>query len=231
MRSRQGRSDRRYRRYDVVDVGGSLRFTLEVRIVDISAGGIQIETAAYLGVGRRYGFKLRVDDQEMVLDGRVAWCSLSGTRRLDEEESCPVFRAGIAFEGMLSEQGKALMQLVDEALILELEQRVFGRFRAPASGMVRTEGQSEFAVERLSLAGMLIASDVLLGIGTTFDAEVRLDDTVLQAHCCVAYAQPPADDGGRSRLGVEFLGLSDTQREALSRFIETEFTQEDPRLT
>jgi len=69
--------------------------TLGVRILNLSAAGLAIETDRALRVGGRYRFTLASSGSEARIDGRVLWCRLSGTRRLDNGDVRPVYRAGI----------------------------------------------------------------------------------------------------------------------------------------
>lgn len=69
--------------------------TLGVRILNLSAAGLAIETDCALRVGGRYRFTLATAGDEARIDGKVLWCRLSGTRRLANGDVHPVYRAGI----------------------------------------------------------------------------------------------------------------------------------------
>lgn len=68
---------------------------LAARVLDLSAAGAHIETAAALRVGAPYTFTLELAGVSRRLTGRVRWCRLVATREAEAGEQRPVYRAGI----------------------------------------------------------------------------------------------------------------------------------------
>lgn len=227
MRRRQGRRDRRHRRYDVEGVAGSLLFSVEVTILDISVGGMQVETASHLTVGRRYSFKLCREGRTLQLRGKVAWSVLTGTARLDGGDVAPVYKAGIAFDRSLSEEGQRLVDFIQEAITVQPEHRVFGRLQVTEERPATAELASGFQVKRLSLSGMLVESELAFRLEEVLTMEVRLGEVQLTVDGRVAYLAEAAQPDGTRQLGIEFLDLTEDQRASISRFIEQEFSGED----
>lgn len=69
--------------------------TLKGSIINLSPGGMAIETHQSLRIGAQYHFLLDREGRPMRFEGRVLWCRLKGTVTGDEGDVTPVYRAGI----------------------------------------------------------------------------------------------------------------------------------------
>jgi len=202
-------------------------FSVEVTILDISAGGMQVETASHLTVGRRYAFRLQREGRTLQIRGKVAWSVLTGTARLAEVEVAPVYKAGIAFERTLTDEGRELVSFIQDSITVRPELRLFGRLQVTDERPATAELGSDLAVKRMSLSGMLVESELLPRLDEVLVMEVRLGEEKIAVSGRVAYVSEGAGDGGGNQLGVEFLDLTETQRAAIARYIEQEFSEED----
>jgi hypothetical protein len=228
VRHRQGREDRRSRRFDVEGVTGKVHFSVEVSVLNVSAGGMQVATGSHLTVGRQYSFRLRRNGHAVQIQGRVAWCSLRGTSRRGDGEVAPAYLAGVAFERTLTEEGQALFELIREAISVEPEQRAFGRFRVAAGGPATAASEFDFAVRRVSLSGMLIECDLVPQLEQVFPFQFQLGEATFGVSGRVAFVRELTDSGHRAEVGVEFLGLDEEQRQILARFVEEELSETAP---
>jgi hypothetical protein len=61
-------------------------------IKEISRGGIQVETGFPLQLDSLHEFRLTLDDQSIVLKGRVVHCSIS-----DVDQELVIYRSGVEF--------------------------------------------------------------------------------------------------------------------------------------
>jgi len=224
--TRQASERRRAPRFDVDDVTGSLTLALDVRVRNVSISGMAVETSAQLTVGHRYRFRLRYGETDLPLSGRVSWSFLASTRRNEEGEIEPVYRAGIEFEDMLTDKARQLMKLLEERAVLGVHERVFGRFPVTLPGGIELDRGAEFQVRRISLSGMLIESRIVPQKDEQFDAELKIGDRILPVRLRVAYVElldRQGEDGARARAGVEFIDPGPEIREAIERFLLEEF--------
>lgn len=86
---------RREGRYAVQDArlnGG----TVEARIVDLSHGGLAIETRHGLRVGGRYCFALAGGGPPTRIEVEVRWCRLAAIRRASGGDALPIYLAGLS---------------------------------------------------------------------------------------------------------------------------------------
>ena len=93
--------------------GHSVSLDLPVRVVQISLGGMAIETAVSFPVGAMHLFRLTLgDDSTTELVGRVMH-----SRNTAPEGATPVFTTGVQFvEGDGDESGGALGDLINRVL-------------------------------------------------------------------------------------------------------------------
>ncbi len=212
-------SRRRFRRYDVKGVDGAFVVRINVNVINLSAAGMAIETDNTLVVGRSYTFQINQNNRGMEVSGRVIWCVLGKTQRL-EGGFAPIFRAGVQFEDVLSETTLQLQRLIEDSAVLDPGAQIFGRFVADMSGVVDAESQAQFEVKRISLSGMLVDLDFRPRKDEVIPFEITLGDRPFRGHGRIAYVDPyPKKDLARYRVGVEFALLSDLARECLEEFI------------
>jgi Tfp pilus assembly protein PilZ len=222
VRHRQGREDRRHRRFDVEGVTGNLHFADEVAVQNVSAGGMQVVTGTHLTVGRRYSFRLRHVAHAVQLVGRVVWCALRGTTKRHDGEVVPAYAAGVAFERTLTEEGQELVDFIRDSVSFQPEHRVFGRVQVAASGTATVAAELDFVARRLSLSGMLIVCDLVPQLEQVFPFEVRLGAATLNTSGRVAFVRKLPGKEHMAEIGVEFRDLGDGQQRTLARFIEQE---------
>ena len=91
-----GEPDERLHRRDPA-IGFTLRNPVAGRVVDISAGGLGIESPRPLNVRNQYPFTLSIGKSKARVRGEVRWCKLVGTYLLESGEPAPTYRVGVAF--------------------------------------------------------------------------------------------------------------------------------------
>jgi hypothetical protein len=217
---------RRHTRYDVEGVDGTFLFNLEIDVKNLSVAGMAVQTTRSLSVGRRYVFTISKGDEEIRLAGRVAWCVLGGTRKTAEAESTPLYNAGIQFLDVLTSEAKGLMHLIEENAVLDLDKRIFGRFRLGAGTAVSVDAALEFEIRRISMSGMLaeVQGDAgkIATLEEVFPIEIAIGGGTFAASGRVAYVNRlpgRTGDDGRVELGVEFNDVTADSRKLLEEFI------------
>jgi len=125
-------------------------------VVNLSIAGMAVRIGSPLRVGNSYAFSLGGGGKRMDLEGIVRWCRLRRTRRQEDGDVEPVYEAGISFQGLLNKKGKALMSFIEENTIVDVEDRVFGRFSLRRPGQVAISSHGKFLIRKLSRSGMLV---------------------------------------------------------------------------
>lgn len=67
------------------------------RVVNLSRGGLAMESTTGLTIGSVHGFRITSAASTLRVEGEVRWCRLCRTVRRRAGEVLPIFRTGIAF--------------------------------------------------------------------------------------------------------------------------------------
>jgi hypothetical protein len=225
-------SERRvHRRYQVKGVRGTFLFSTDAIVLNMSLDGMSIETGNPLKVGREYSLKLEEQDGEIPMRGIVVWCSLVKTTRSKEGEVRPVYKAGVHFENLLSQEAGDLRDFIRHNAVISLENRLFGRFRIEPEKSADLSFEADFLVRQLSVSGMLVETDVTPPIDSHCQMEIRLAEVEFSTVARIAHVERTerrSDDGEDDEttpitfLGIEYLGMDDETKGILERFIESE---------
>ncbi|MCP3957305.1 MAG: hypothetical protein GY719_05580 [bacterium] len=215
----QQRERRRHHRYDVRDVRGTLVFPMRVKVLNMSLTGLAIESAKALEIGRRYDLKLQDDRETIQISVDVQWCHLVRTERSGIGEVPAVYQAGLDFRHVLSEQASELLSFLEHHVVVDVERRVFGRFKMALEEPIGLDEHHDFLVRELSYSGMLIETDLMPRVGDAFDLEVHPSGRKLSTRGKVVHAEP-LDHKPGCRAGIEFEGMAPETRSALEQVIE-----------
>lgn len=220
---------RRHRRYEVAGLGGRLVVPMEVRVVNLSLGGMSLETNDYLQFGRSYSVNLDHNGHRVTLVATVAWCKLRHTKKNPSGDVVPVFRAGLRFQVLSGERLHELWQIIRDHAVVEVDDSVFGRFAPEQPQVVELDSDYKFSVRKLSLSGMLIETDFVPELEARLPLEVLLPDSPIEALARVA-SVPNLGQRARgepTQIGVEFCGL-DSQRRSELRAYLAGYIDEEP---
>ncbi len=105
---------RRHKRYrlDTTEINGRMVFATEVKILDISIGGVSLKADRRLNIGNEYVLKVENRDRFTSLKGVVVWSSLTGARDGAGGEVVPLYTAGMKFTGISAEKIKEVLAFI-----------------------------------------------------------------------------------------------------------------------
>ncbi|MDX1632046.1 MAG: PilZ domain-containing protein [Thermoanaerobaculia bacterium] len=216
------RENRRHKRYEVQDVEGRLAYNVDAKVLNISLTGMAIETRTMLQIGGDYWLRIPQEDGSLRVKADVKWCHLVGTTKLEDGEVVPQYKAGIDFRSILEDKAREMLDFIEKNVIVELDQRLFGRFHLEEDETVDLDADAEFAVRKISLSGMLIETEFVPELDQVLDLELRTNgvEPVIEARARVAHVDREAAGADRIQVGVEFQDLSDEAREKIEHIIE-----------
>lgn len=67
------------------------------RVLNMSLGGLAIETATSLRIGGRYEFRVELHDHTLQIKAEIRWCRLISTIGKGNGDVVAIFRAGLSF--------------------------------------------------------------------------------------------------------------------------------------
>lgn len=232
-----GTSTRRHKRYEVDGVEGTLVVSHDARVLNMSLTGLAVETTSLLKLGSSYWVRLPQGEGELKFKATVSWCRLVGVRRSASGDSGPVYNAGLDFRESLDERARQILVFLQEHVVMEVGERLAGRFRPREEVPAELSGRHPFEVRRLSLTGLLIETPFAPDLGTQLEMELDAPTGPFAAVGVVRYLQPPGDGAtdpvpghalgspvrmeGGWMVGIEFAELDPAGRERLTRLIQS----------
>ena len=220
------RDKRRYERFRLNDreVNGKMVLATEVKVIDISISGIAVKANRRLNIGSDYTLKLE-GSKTISLKGTVIWCSLGETRKGSQGEVIPIYVAGMQFKDMSAERMTELQDFIENHKIEAVQ--VIGGTRLNIRFHIKDPENAiliypdNFEVKTISLGGMLIECVRKLEIESRIPMEMFIhDDTPLTFVGRVASVNARGINGQTQYgIGIEFLDLTEEDREVLASFI------------
>jgi PilZ domain-containing protein len=106
---------RRFERFSVniLDMNGKMMFARNVKIVNISMGGISFKADRRLNIGRNYSVKLENKDRVLTMEGSVVSSVLGESQKDSAGDIVPIYTAGMKFTKVSDESRlKEIINLV-----------------------------------------------------------------------------------------------------------------------
>ncbi len=203
------------------EINGRMIFAAEVEVRNISISGVAIRTDRRLSIGNSYVLRLQDRDKIIRVKGTVVWSSLTGSTKNPNGDLVPIYTAGMRFTDVLNERVTEIINFI-EGHKKEDDHRLSGlRFDISGKGKAMLNVPAAYKVKKLSLGGMLIEgtnalkTDSRLGMAITLPGHEIVKFTGRVASC------RSLNDGGpdRHETGIEFIGMSEANREILKEFI------------
>jgi Tfp pilus assembly protein PilZ len=213
---------RHYHRFVVEGVEGTLMFSTDVDILNISINGVAVRANRRLEIGREYTLKLEFHDKVIALNGTVVWSVLSELGRGHHDEKVPVYKAGMRFTNVISEKMARLLKFIDENKIAP-NHRLNIRFDVRSPDRASLNGPHNYKVKKVSDSGMLIEADLPFEVEERLPMEILLyDDKSIRllgrvASCLEISTEVPK----HYDIGIEFVEISGSDKTRFKEFIES----------
>ena len=217
------KESRRYKRFIVedMDVTGKMMFATDVKIIDLSIGGVSLKADRRLNIGSEYTLKMEDKDSTISLKGTVVWSSISENKQGPKGEVIPIYTAGLKFTNVLNE---GLLELINfiEGHKKGNEQRLIGlRFMINTPDKAILNFPETYKVKKISLSGMLIESIQALEPEKRLPMEISIseDKPVRFLGRVVSCDQISDRERECYEIGIEFIDMSENNKERLMEFI------------
>jgi hypothetical protein len=215
---------RRHRRYDVDGVQGSLLYSLDARILNMSLTGMAIETTSFLKTGGQYWLRVPSGDTQIRFKADVRWCHLVRNERTAAGEMRAVYQAGIDFREILDEHAREVLDFLQKHVVVELDRRLTGRFALASPQRAALSVRHDFDVRRLSLGGLLVETVWDPPVDAEVELEFHIDPGTVKAAAQVRSVAPVPPAGPHEpptfAVGLAFHPLAEEAQAALSRFVQ-----------
>lgn len=225
------RERRKYKRFKVDGKGieSKVVFAKNVKIIDMSVGGMSVETDKRLNPSSKHILKLKHKNKVISIKSIVARCLLGRSQRSPSGEVIPIYNAGLEFIDVPNEMRSEIAKFIEDHrkepdrkvdIYESSGRRLYIRFQIITPEEV-TDFFESCKVKELSLGGMLIESEHVQEIENRLQMEVFLPEgepiTLLGriASCLLIKDEDPK----LYDIGIEFLEMPDEDRERLKKFI------------
>lgn len=223
------REQRRHKRYrlDVADISGKMSLAEKVDIIDISIGGVALKADRRLNPGREYVLRLGDKWKTIEVIGVVLRSALSGFETRSDGAQVAVYTVGMKFREGTAEAVTEFLKSVElikkEVLPALMDRRCSVRFNITMPGEKILSYPANFKVQEISLSGFRIESDQKLEKESVIPMTLSLkdDDTDHfngRVASCLSIGNSTEEQ--RFEIGVEFLDLTEKDRNLLKSFID-----------
>ena len=218
-----GEEKRRFKRYEVEGIAGTLVLNFEARVLNLSLTGLSLATHSPLRAGTRYALRVPRNG-ELRFHAVVRWCRLVGTEKNTREEVVPVYHAGLDFRDGLDEHARQVLAFLEKHIVVEVDRRLTGRFNLAQQRTAAIAVRHDFEVRRLSLGGMMVETVWDPAPDSVVDLEVQTGRGVVHTRGKVRSVLPAIGDPNGPpvfQVGLEFLGLAAEDARSLTALVET----------
>jgi Tfp pilus assembly protein PilZ len=209
-----------------MDVKCRRLFATDVKILNISFGGVALSLNKRLKMGDEYTLKLESEDNTISLKGVVVWEKMTGLAKEVQGKTFPVYEAGMRFNEVLTGKGTDLLNFIRENISDKaIKTRVEGlrvKIIRPERTVIVDDRESYF-VKMISFGGMLIETKEELAIESRFPMEMSLpeDGRPIKFMGRTAYCvEMPGKTPKRYDTGIEFIEMNEKERARLKEFID-----------
>ncbi|MBE0425861.1 MAG: PilZ domain-containing protein [Nitrospirae bacterium] len=228
---------RHYQRFsvDIMDIHGKILFASDVKILNISIGGILLKADKRLNIGRSYILKLENRGKNLTIQGTVVRCTLSESQRV-QGNIIPIYTAGMQFTNLSNEKMNEIADFIKDNFIDYQNREVFKpdmfkmsgirlhvRFHIDDPEKATVHYFDVYKVTKISLNGMLIESEEAVKVEDKLPMEMTLSENeILRFFGRISRCQPIKDtDPSRYEIGIEFIEISEQEKTRLKTFINS----------
>jgi hypothetical protein len=223
---------RRYKRFkvDLIDINGKMVFATNVKIIDISLGGVSLKVDRRLNMGSEYTLTVSSKGKVFSIKCIVVWSFIKESVKDSRGNIVPIYTAGMQFKDASNEKIKEIVAFIEDHkldVIVDLHglsgQRLNVRVQIKAPDNAVLNFHEHYKVKKLGLGGMQIESAYELGIDQKFPMKIIFyGDKAIQFLGRVTSCLLVKNRGQEHyNIGIEFLDMSEHGREILHEFIRS----------
>ena len=229
----QKRTQRKHKRFNVdcMDIQSKIILAKYIKLNDISMGGVSFETDKSLNIGNDYTLKIADKNSSLQVKGKVVWSTLHESVSDSRGDVIPIYRIGMEFLDMSDRQVQALAGFAQshctEKHIIDVvsldDKRVHVRFLPDDPEKVSLDYASDFQLMNISLNGLLIESEQKITIGSIIPLVITFEEKeIIKLLGKVVRLSEKEDTPGHYDIGIEFMEMSETDKNILASFIESQ---------
>lgn len=223
---------RQHKRYevDVMEINGTMVLAKSAKILNISIGGVCLQTEKRPNVGSQYTLRIEGKGKVLTVKDTVAWALLSESSADSGGNVVPLYKVGMKFIDVSNKKiNKIVNFIVDHKRDVDKQvdlyspggRRLYIRICIQDPEKAALNYHGSYKVKSLSLGGMLIESEHSLEIENILPMEITLTE-----NRCIKFLGRVAsclliknEDIERYDIRIEFIEMSERDRGILGEFI------------
>jgi Tfp pilus assembly protein PilZ len=212
---------REHPRYFVEGIHGSMHFASEVRVLNISDGGVAVETDKRMNIGAQYALKLYDNNEDFIIKGTVVWSSITYARHTARGETVPLYHAGMQFRLLSTEGSRHLYEFINRNK-LAYRRKLSGLRFIISNNQAVLDYPFQYTVKNIGIGGMLIQCNQPLIENKIYHMELFLDNHVPVSFTGRVASCRSGKEGGMKHfnVGIEFVDISDNSRINIEEYIK-----------
>src|SRR5271169_5020062 len=176
------RDKRKHKRFrlDVIDLISKMSLIGQVKIIDISLGGVAIKADRKLNMGKECLMNLGYEGKTINIKGVVVRSELSGIEERDDGEKATIYSAGILFKDESAGKVKDFLESIENDKKKHVMEQ-FGWFDRDVRFSITTPSEkvltlsTHFGVKEISQSGIIIQTDHQLKIDSMVLMELSIN--------------------------------------------------------
>jgi hypothetical protein len=223
---------RRYQRFpvDFMDICGKILFSTNIKVLNISVGGISFSTDKRLTKGGVYVLRLERKSTTLYLEGTISWSKVN--KNIPEEGNLlHPYIIGMKFKHSSDVQRRQIEKFIKDNFVdyQKIESfaplmngiRIHVRFHINSPDKATIDCAEHYKVKRISQGGMLIESVNVFQIEDILPMQMKLSEDKAIAFWgrIVTYKAIQDTDPSQYEIGIEFSDMSKTDSIILREFI------------
>ncbi|MFZ3137518.1 MAG: PilZ domain-containing protein [Thermodesulfovibrionales bacterium] len=224
---------RRYERYkaNLIGINGRIILAKFVKILDISIGGLSLQTEKRLNIGNEYTLKIDSKEKVFTVKGIVVWSVLNNSIKDSKGNIVPIYTAGMKFTNVSGEKineitdfmqtYKRERDIVQKVNFSSSCRRLYVRIHVTTPEKAVLNYQESYKVKTLSLGGMLIESSHSLEVESTVPMELIFpeDKSIIFQGRVASCLQKKGEDLVHYDIGIDFVNMTEKDKEILHEII------------
>lgn len=223
---------RHHKRYevDVTEINGTMVLAKNVKIINISIGGVCLQTDKRLNIGSQYALRVEGKGKILTVKGSIVWVLISGSSADSDGNIIPIYKTGMKFMDVSTEKMNEIVNFIEDHKRIADKQvdlhsthgsRLYVRIYIEDPEKAVLDYHESYKVKNLSVGGMLIESEYSLEIESKLPMEMILtEDLSIKFLGRITYCHLVKNkDIKHYDIGVEFIEISESDKEILLEFI------------
>lgn len=225
---------RRHKRFrvDVMEINGKMAFAKNVKILNLSIGGVLLQADRRLNIGSEYLLRIEGKGKVLAIKGLVVWSLISECSKDSRGNMIPFYKAGMKFTDITNDKKDETICFIKDHTVDADKQvdidspsglRLYVRIRIDDQAKAILNFQESYTVKKLGQSGMLIEGDNALDLEDVLPMEMTLpENTIIMfwgrvVTCLLMTDQHPK----LYEVGIEFIDISENDKKILSNFLRS----------